>query len=178
MRIIAGDFKGRRLKTPEDYQIRPTTDKVKEAMFSIVAPWIPGGVCVDLFAGTGNLGLEALSRGADRCYFCDNSARSLAIIRSNIEYCRAQERATVLAGDFASALERIKEKADLILLDPPYDKDLYEECLTLIDSLDILADDGIVVAEHRRELALPQTAGRLEKIKERRYGSIVLSIYQ
>ena len=85
MRIIAGDFKGRRLETPDDDQIRPTTDKVKEAMFSIVMPWIEDSICVDLFSGTGNLGLEAVSRGAAKCYFCDNSRK----YRHNKEKCSA-----------------------------------------------------------------------------------------
>jgi 16S rRNA (guanine(966)-N(2))-methyltransferase RsmD len=84
MRIIAGDYKGRRLETPEGYDVRPTTDKVKEALFSIISPYIGGGVVVDLFSGTGNLGLEALSRGAEKCYFCDNSRMSIGIIKRNI----------------------------------------------------------------------------------------------
>ena len=86
MRIIAGDYKGRRLETPDNFDVRPTTDKVKEAMFSIISPYVVDGIFVDLFSGTGNLGLEALSRGASKCYFCDSSRTSIGIIRKNIKY--------------------------------------------------------------------------------------------
>lgn len=177
MRIIAGDFKGRRLETPENYDIRPTTDKVKEAMFSIIAPNLPGSVCVDLFSGTGNLGLEAVSRGAAKCYFCDSSRISLNIIKRNIEYCRAGEYSKILAGDFRKSLERIKEEVDIFLLDPPYDADLYKEAFEKIRELRLLAEDGVIVAEHRNDRSLDEEIVGFNKIKERRYGHIVLSIY-
>ena len=100
MRIIAGDYKGRRLNAPADYKIRPTADKVKEALFSIIGDDIDEAVVCDLFSGTGNLGLEALSRGADKCYFVDNSAESIRLIKENIEMCRAEEYSVVIHGDF------------------------------------------------------------------------------
>ncbi len=178
MRIIAGEFKGRRLETPEDDQIRPTTDKVKEAMFSIVLPWLSGGVCVDLFSGTGNLGLEAISRGASKCYFADNSRKSVSMIRRNIEYCRAGDRAVLLPGDYMRALERINEKIDVFLLDPPYEAGYYESCFDKIRELELLAEDGIIVAEHRNDLKLPEELAGFIKIKERKYGNIILSVYQ
>lgn len=177
MRIIAGDFKGRRLETPENYDIRPTTDKVKEAMFSILAHDLPGSVCVDLFSGTGNLGLEAVSRGAAKCYFCDSSRTSLNIIKRNIQHCRAEEYSKVLAGDFRKCLERIKEKVDIFLLDPPYDEDLYNEAFEKIRELQLLAEGGVIVAEHRNDWSLDEEIAGFNKIKERRYGHIVLSIY-
>ena len=110
MRIITGDFKGRRLEMPENNNIRPTTEKVKEAIFSIIAGNLEDAVCVDLFAGTGNLGLEALSRGAEKCYFGDNSRESLALIKRNIEMCRAEEWSVVIPGDFEKILTRLGEK--------------------------------------------------------------------
>ena len=100
MRIIAGDYKGRRLETPRDYSVRPTTDKVKEAMFSILTNDIWGSRVLDLFAGTGSLGLEALSRGASECVFADQSRDSLRIIRNNIEHCGAGGKAKVVQGDY------------------------------------------------------------------------------
>ena len=100
MRIITGDFKGRKIEMPTGYDIRPTTEKVKEAMFSIIGQRIYDSVCVDLFSGTGNLGLEALSRGAEKCWFCDNNRESIRLIRQNIANCRAEEWSELVAGDF------------------------------------------------------------------------------
>ncbi len=177
MRIIAGDYKGRRLETPEGYDVRPTTDKVKEALFSIIAPYIGESVVVDLFSGTGNLGLEALSRGADKCYFCDNSRTSIGIIKRNIKYCEAEDYSVVYAGDFRQSLQKIKDKVDVFILDPPYEAGYYEEAFELIRELDLLAEDGIIVAEHRSNLELPDEISGFEKFKERKYSHIVLSIY-
>lgn len=177
MRIIAGDFKGRRLEAPENYDIRPTTDKVKEALFSIIAPNLADSVCVDLFSGTGNLGLEAISRGAEKCYFCDNSRTSIGIISRNIKHCQAEEYSTVYGCDFRRALDRINEKVDIFFLDPPYEDGLYEEAFKLIKSRDLLAEDGIIVAEHRKHQEFPEEISGFELIKQRKYGHIVLSIY-
>ncbi|MGN0658732.1 MAG: 16S rRNA (guanine(966)-N(2))-methyltransferase RsmD [Emergencia sp.] len=178
MRIITGEYRGRRLESPSGYDVRPTTDKVKEAVFNLLMNDVYDAVVVDLFAGTGNLGLEALSRGARRCYFCDNSRESLNLIRTNIGLCRAEDRSVVLAGDYTKTLSRIREKADIFLLDPPYKAGLYEKCLELIDSLDLLNEDGIIIAEHGVRDQVPETAGRLVKVKERKYGKIMVSIYR
>lgn len=178
MRIIAGEFKGRRLESPEDDKIRPTTDKVKEAMFSIVSPWIFDSVCADLFSGTGNLGLEALSRGAAKCYFGDNSRKSIGITKRNIEYCRAGSRAALIPGDYARAMEYIREKVDIFFLDPPYESGYYEGFFERIRQLELLAEDGIIVAEHRSDLTLPEELSGFVKFKERKYGNIILSIYR
>lgn len=177
MRIIAGDYKGRRLYSPQDDRIRPTTDKVKEALFSILSNHIYDAAVLDLFAGTGGLGLEALSRGARHCWFCDNSRDSIKLLRENIRYCRAEEKATVLTGDFRKILQNLELSADLILLDPPYGRNLLPECFELIGENGSLAEGGIIVAEHRREEILPDKLGGVEKIKERKYGTVVLSIY-
>lgn len=178
MRIITGDYRGRKLETPVGYDVRPTTDKVKEAVFNILMNDIWDSVCVDLFAGTGNLGLEALSRGAKKCYFCDNSRESLNLIKSNIERCDAQEQSVILAGDYTKALTRIKEQADVFFLDPPYQAGLYEKCLQLIDSLDLLTKEGIIIAEHGVRDQVPDQIGRLTKVKDRKYGKILVSIYR
>ena len=177
MRIIAGDYKGRRLTSPMDDRVRPTTDKVKEAIFSILTNEIYGSNVLDLFSGSGNLGLEALSRGAEHCWFCDSSRDSIKLIRENISYCKADEKATVLAGDFRKVLARITDQMDIILLDPPYDKGMLPECFELIEEYDILAENGLILAEHRKEEELPEQIGRFTKIKERKYGKVVVSIY-
>ncbi len=178
MRIIAGDFKGRRLESPENYNIRPTTDKVKEALFSIIAPYVYDSVFADIFSGTGNLGLEALSRGAAKCYFGDNSRASISIIKRNIKYCKAEDRAVVYGGDYVNVLERINEKVDVFLLDPPYEAGYYQTCFEKIREFDLLAEEGIIVAEHRSDLTLPEEVCGFHKTKERKYGNIILTIYE
>ena len=177
MRIITGDFKGRRLEMPENYNIIPTTEKVKEAVFSIIAGNLEDAVCVDLFAGTGNLGLEALSRGAKKCYFGDNSRESINLIKNNVKMCRAEDKSVIIAGDYSKILGRINEKVDIFFLDPPYKDGLYENCLEIIDSLDLLSEEGIIVAEHGVRDYVPETVGSLEIIKERKYGKIMVTIY-
>ena len=180
MRIITGDFKGRRLEMPVGNDIRPTTEKVKEALFSMISGNIYEAVCVDLFSGTGNLGLEALSRGAEKCYFADNSRASLELTKRNIAMCRAEERSTVIAGDYERALSRIAakgEKVDVFFLDPPYKKGLYERCFELIKELEILAEEGIIVAEHKANDEFPEELHGFAKLRDRTYGSIGITIY-
>lgn len=177
MRIIAGEYKGRRLTSPIDDRIRPTTDKVKEAIFSILTNEIYGSNVLDLFSGSGNLGLEALSRGAKHCWFCDSSRDSLKLIRGNISYCRADEKATVIAGDFRKVLSGLNVSMDIILLDPPYGKNMLPECFELIGEYDLLDENGLILAEHRKEEELPDQLGGFTKIKERKYGKVVVSIY-
>ena len=133
--------------------------------------------CVDLFAGTGNLGLEALSRGAKKCYFGDNSRESINLIKNNVKMCRAEDKSVIIAGDYSKILGRINEKVDIFFLDPPYKDGLYENCLEIIDSLDLLSEEGIIVAEHGVRDYVPETVGSLEIIKERKYGKIMVTIY-
>ncbi len=178
MRIITGSLKGRRLKTPKNDKIRPTSDKVKEAIFSMLFDEFYAEPVCDLFAGTGNLGLEALSRGASRCYFADSQKESLSIIKSNIEYCNIGDRAILLSGDYAVALQRIREKLAVIFLDPPYDANYMPSAINMIDSLDLLRDGGLIVAEHSISEKLEDSIGGFEKIKEKEYGKIAVSIYR
>lgn len=177
MRVIAGDYKGRKLKTPSDYSIRPTTDKVKEALFSILTNKIYGSRVLDLFSGTGNLGIEALSRGADTCVFGDSSRESIRLIRENIAHCKAEEGAVVIPGDFKKLLMNAEDPFDIIILDPPYDEDLLKDCFEIIGERGLLKDGGVIVAEHRKEEILPDEFCGFKKLKERKYGIIMLSIY-
>ena len=178
MRIITGDYRGRRLETPAGYEVRPTTDKVKEAIFNLLMHDIWDSVVVDLFAGTGNLGLEALSRGAKRCYFCDCARESLKLTKTNIAKCGAQDKSIVIAGDYSKALSKIREKVQVFLLDPPYKDGLYEKCLAQIEELDLLAEEGVIIAEHGERDFVPEQVGSLVKVKERKYGKITVSIYR
>ena len=177
MRIISGEYRGRKLESPKTNDVRPTTDKVKEAMFSILMPYIEGARCLDLFSGTGGLGLEALSRGAEFCVFCDRDRAGIALTKENIRKCGAEGKSRVVQGDYMKTLERAEERFDIILIDPPYDSGIYEKCLSSIEKLDLLSDEGIIITEHEKNVVLPDYLGKLSKIKERKYGQTVLSIY-
>ena len=178
MRITAGEFKGRKIEVPEGYRVRPTTGKVKEAMFSMLANDIPGSVVVDLFAGTGNLGLEALSRGAEKCYFVDNSQNSLKYIEKNIELCRAEDRSVVIRGHYLKGLASLSDQADVILMDPPYNKGIPEQAIEAVLEYDALKDDGVLLVEHYSNEKLKDSYGKLKLDRERSYGTIVLSVYR
>ena len=178
MRIIAGELKGRRLASPSDNRVRPTTDKVKEAVFSMISGYLQDSIVLDLFSGTGNLGLEAISRGAARVYFADRDRTSVALTKDNIRHCRVEDRAEVLHADYISVLNRFQYEADVIFLDPPYEAGYLENCLRLIGEKGILAEDGIVVAEHSHSEILPETVAGLVLIKTKRYGKISISLYE
>lgn len=177
MRIIAGDYKGRKIKPPIGFDVRPTTDKVKEALFSILMYDIDESVFCDLFSGSGNVGLEALSRGADKVYFCDKSRDSIKLIRENISTCRAEEYSKILQGDYARCLASISEKVDIFFIDPPYGQGLDVEAVKMISELELLAEDGVIVIEHRITDDLPEQIAEFNKIKEKKYGKVVLSIF-
>lgn len=178
MRIITGKYRGRRLETPKNDKVRPTSDKVKEAIFSILFDEFYDGVVCDLFAGTGNLGIEALSRGAKRCYFADSSKDSISLVRQNLNACKIKDEAVVLAGDYISALNRIREKLTVIFLDPPYEAGFMLPAMQEIEKLELLEKEGTIVAEHSIFEELPDCLGKYEKIKEKRYGKIAISIYK
>ena len=181
MRIVAGEFKGRRIETPKGYDVRPTTEKVKEALFSMLSDLMEDSVCCDLFSGTGNLGLEAISRGAGKCVFCDNSGESVRLIKRNIEYCRAGDRSILVPGSFEKCLKKMYEdgiRADVFFLDPPYREGLYDRCMELISELGLLKESGVIVCEHGRSDAFPEEYCGFLKYKEKNYGSITLSIYR
>ncbi|MDY2959747.1 MAG: 16S rRNA (guanine(966)-N(2))-methyltransferase RsmD [Hornefia sp.] len=178
MRIITGEYRGRKLETPAGYDIRPTSDKVRESIFNLLMNDTYENVFCDLFTGTGSLGLEALSRGAKLCYFCDKSRDSIGIAKRNIKHCGAEDRAVVLQGDFTRNLNRIREKIDVFLLDPPYGEGLYERCLEIIENLDLLAVNGIIIAEHGSHDEIPERVGKIVRVRRRRYGKTTVSIYR
>lgn len=178
MRIITGEYRGRRIETPYGKDVRPTSDKVKEAIFSILYDNIFNAVVVDLFAGTGNLGLEALSRGAMRAYFGDNSKESIKFIKANVEKCGAESKSKIIFADYMKVLQRINEKIDIFFVDPPYDSGLYEKVLTSIDTLDLLSNDGIIITEHDKNMCMQDRIGKLIKFKVRHYGKISISLYR
>ncbi|MBQ9016031.1 MAG: 16S rRNA (guanine(966)-N(2))-methyltransferase RsmD [Firmicutes bacterium] len=178
MRVISGIYKGRKLESPENYDIRPTTDKAKEALFSILYNELPGARVLDVFAGTGALGIEALSRGAAECIFVDGSRQAVALTKRNLAHCGAQENARVLAGDYRKVLSGLSGAFDIILMDPPYNKGLLADAMEIISQRGLLAEEGVIVCEHRKEEELPERIGGFTREKERRYGIVKLSIYR
>ena len=176
MRVIAGDYKGRKLQTPSDYSIRPTTDKVKEALFSVIQFDIEGRRVLDLFAGTGQLGIEALSRGAESAVFVERRKDALQAVRENLEACGFSDRARVVNGDAMSYLKS-GEKFDLIFLDPPYASGLLEQALEDIARFDICRRHGIIVAESAADKTLPPLSSPYSIYREYRYGKIKLTVY-
>lgn len=182
MRIIAGEFRGRRLVSPRGRSIRPTADRVREAIFNIISMHLAGAKVLDLYAGTGALGLEALSRGAARAVFVDQSAAAVRLIHENIRLCRAQGRARVIHQPISQALKILAagrgepEWFDVVFLDPPYGKGLVQAVLIELTELRIVAPDCLAIAEHHDSESLPMTGGGWMKFRERKYGDTVVSL--
>ncbi len=174
MRVITGTARGHKLKTPENYDIRPTTDNVKESVFNIIQFDIEGRRVLDLFAGTGQLGIECLSRGAAEAVFIDENTAAVKIVKENLKTCGFT--AAVLQQDALSYLRHCG-KFDLVFVDPPYDSGLYESVLETINSVDILSDGGIILCESRREKVLPDMRAPYRKKKEYNYGRVKLTVY-
>ena len=177
MRVISGSARGRRLKELPGMDTRPTTDKVKESLFNIIQFDVEGRRALDLFGGTGQLGIEALSRGAARCTFVDMSRQAADVIRDNLKTVGFSELASVHQGDAVAFLAGCREKFDLIFLDPPYQSQLLERCLQEITKFDILSEHGIMICESAVETQLPEPDAPYEKGREYRYGKIKLAVY-
>ena len=178
MRVISGRVRGRRLKTPENYDIRPTTDNVKESLFNIIQFDIEGRRVLDLFAGTGQLGIECLSRGAESAVFVDRRKDAASLIRENLKTTELSHRAKVVNGDSMEYLKGVREKFDLIFLDPPYAEDLLEGAIAHIARFDILAPHGIMAAEHPVGKVMPALAPPSRVQRPYRYGKIALTLYR
>jgi 16S rRNA (guanine966-N2)-methyltransferase len=177
MRITGGTGRGRRLKVPAGPHVRPTSDKVKQALFNIIGGRIDGAAFLDLFAGAGGIGIEALSRGAGRVTFVDNSRESLKIIKSNVEQAGFADRAQIVFSRAESFLKKPSGPHDIIFLDPPYAMEL-EPLLDLIANSGIVKPGGDVVAEHFKKQPSPSRAGTLTLYREARYGDTVLAFYR
>lgn len=176
MRVISGSARGRKLKELQGMDTRPTTDKVKESLFNIIQFEIEGRRVLDLFGGTGQLGIEALSRGADHCTFVDMRKEAAALIRENLRLTGLSERSRVVQGDALSFLSSCGEKFDVILLDPPYHTELLEKSVERITKFDILREHGIMICESAAERELPALSPPYERGREYRYGKIRLTV--
>ena len=178
MRVITGKARGVQLKTPEGMLTRPTADRVKEALFSIINFDLPGASVLDLFAGTGQLGIEAISRGANRAVFIDAREDACKIIRENIRRTKFENQARVIRSDYLEYLRRCKEKFDIILLDPPYAEVFLENALKSITEIDILQSGGIIIAERPIEKELLLDFEGFTRSKDYKYGKTLLTIYR
>ena len=178
MRVITGKARGIQLKTPDGMQTRPTADRVKEALFSIINFDIPGADVLDLFGGTGQLGIEALSRGAKSAVFVDQSEQACKLIRENLKRTKLETQGRVVRGDYMDYLSRCRENYDIILLDPPYAEVFLENALKRITEIDILRSGGIIVAERPLEKELPWEFEGYTRSKDYKYGKILLTIYR
>jgi 16S rRNA (guanine(966)-N(2))-methyltransferase RsmD len=178
MRVITGSARGRKLGQLQGNDTRPTTDRVKESIFNIIQFDIEGRRVLDLFGGTGQLGIEALSRGAAHCTFVDVRREAVSLIRENLQLTGLADKARVVQSDYLAFLTRAGEKFDLVFLDPPYAAGLLEKALDAIVAIDIMSENGIILCESAAEKELPALAPPYEKCKDYRYGKIKITLYR
>ena len=178
MRVITGSARGRRLRELEGMETRPTTDRVKEGLFSALQGDIEGRRVLDLFAGTGQLGVECLSRGAALAVFVDRREDAVRLVGENLDLTGLRDRARVVRGDALEYLPTCGEKFDLVFLDPPYQAGLLEPALSLLTEFDILNPHGIIVAEHPADRVLPPLPAPCRVHRTYRYGKIGLTLFR
>jgi 16S rRNA (guanine(966)-N(2))-methyltransferase RsmD len=178
MRVITGKAKGIALKTPDGMLTRPTSDRVKEALFSIIQFDVPGAKVLDLFGGTGQLGIEALSRGASGAVFVDEREAACSLIRENLRRTKFENEGKVIRSDYLSYLKRCREKFHIILLDPPYAEVFLENSLKMITEIDILETGGIIVAECPLGKELPWEFSGFTRSRDYKYGKTLLILYR
>lgn len=176
IRVITGTARGRRLETLSGEDVtRPTTESVKEALFSMIQFELEGRRVLDLFAGSAQLGIEALSRGAAHCTFVENNRQALTVAENNIKHCRLDDKATILFTDALSFLLK-RECFDIAFIDPPYNKGITQKCLSLL--LPAMSDDGVVVCETSRDELLPDDVDGWYADRVRTYGKTKLTLYR
>ncbi len=179
--MISGEAKGHKLKTVKGNSTRPTSDRVKESLFNIIAGSVAGACVLDLYAGTGNLGIEALSRGAKEAVFVDRCRECADVINENLVRTRLLELSTLIVNDVDIAIERLSAEGrrfGVVFLDPPYNKNFVEKTLNYIEKSDIILNGGLVVAEHDINDTVPEETGFIKLLRSERYGDTVLSFYR
>lgn len=175
MRVITGTCRGRKLISPIGEDVRPTTDNVKESVFSIIQFSIEGRSFLDAFAGSGQMGIEALSRGAASAVFVDNSRRSLDVVRKNLELTGLRQRADIIGTDTLAYLSSCRRKFDIAFLDPPYKQGLLQNALVLLPR--VMNESGYIICEHPADEALPERTGGFIIKKSYKYGKIIITVY-
>lgn len=176
MRVITGSAKGRRLKTLPGLDVRPTIEGVKEAIFSIVQFDVEDAVVLDMFAGSGQLGIEALSRGARKAVFVDNSPESIKIIKDNLKHTRLEKNAVVVNSANNAFLRSTRDTFDIAILDPPYNHRLIHKSMPQL--VEKMSESGIIICEHERETTLPERFGDFAVSKIHRHGRATLTVYR
>ncbi|WP_302158118.1 16S rRNA (guanine(966)-N(2))-methyltransferase RsmD [uncultured Acidaminococcus sp.] len=179
MRIITGKARGLKLVTPKNYLVRPTADRVKEALFNIIQSRIPGSTVLDAFAGTGNLGLEAWSRGAEEIVYFDKSRESLKLVKANVEKARAGEQVTLIHTDAVNGLAMMAQQGkafDVIFSDPPYDKGLNRKVVEALEKWPVLKEGGLLVLEHSLEENPADYLPQGTEFRQEKYGDTKISL--
>lgn len=180
MRIIAGEHRGRRLEAVPGKGTRPTTDKVKESIFNMIGPYFDGGWALDLYAGTGGLGIEALSRGAQRAVFVERDAKAFAVVKQNVTACRLDNQAELYRLDADRAMRALAKRDlvfDLVFLDPPYAQQKIAEEIRFLQESGMLADGAWIVAEHDIDVKLPDAIGMCVLDRAATYGDTAVTLY-
>lgn len=179
MRVVAGKAKGTVLKTISSNDTRPTKDMVKEALFSIIYGKIQDSVFLDLFSGSGAIGIEALSRGASRAYFSDNNIECIKVIKDNLKKTHFEDVATVLYSEYKKTIDTLKKvKFDVVFVDPPYNKGMGIEAIELLIHNDMLKDDALIIYETDAIESVPESIANYERCDYRKYGRNILNFYK
>lgn len=176
MRVITGTARGSKLKAPDGLDVRPTTDVVKESIFSIIQFDIEGSTVLDLFAGTGQLGIEALSRGAKKAYFVDSSIASLRVVKDNLEHTHLTDKAETVNMPDSAFLRCTREQFDIAFLDPPYERKHIQKALPRLT--EVMSESGIIVCEHENTCVLPEEVGEFSVTKVYKYGKTHITVYK
>lgn len=181
MRVISGSARGTKLESRESISTRPTLDRIKENMFNIIQDKVNSDtICLDLFAGSGQLGIETLSRGAQKCYFCDKDKEDLIYLKKNITKTRFWDKSIIYNTDFKVALNKINETVDIIFLDPPYASDFIYEAMKIIIEKNILSENGIIILEtdEAQKIKVQLEKLKIEKYKFKNYGRVSIFIVE
>lgn len=181
MRVVAGEYGGRCLKAVPGMKTRPTTDKVKDAMFNIIGPYLEGGQVLDLFAGSGGLSIEAVSRGADHATLVDRQYQAIKTIHENLSVTKEEDKFTVLKGDAYKMLNKLAKQEqgfDYVFLDPPYKKQQILELMEQLKKLGLLNTDALIICETDQVADLPEELADFELIKKADYGITELTFYR
>ncbi len=181
MRVVAGEYGGRRLKAVPGMKTRPTTDKVKEAMFNIIGPYLEGGQVLDIFAGSGGLSIEAVSRGAEHATLVDRQYQAIKTIHENLSVTKEEDKFTVLKGDAYKMLNKLAKQEqgfDYVFLDPPYKKQQILELMEQLKKLGLLNTDALIICETDQVADLPEELADFELIKKADYGITELTFYR
>lgn len=180
MKIISGSLKGRNIKGYDIEGTRPTMARVKESIFAIIQNELKNSICLDLFCGSGNLGIEAISNGSKQCYFVDNNIKAIKVVNDNINNLNIKNKTKVYNFDYKKSIKYFSEnnlKFDIIFIDPPYDYHIIDKILTLIDKYDILNENGIILVEFEKE-KLKEKYNNITLIKEKKYSWKYVYIYK